>query len=134
MFVDEKTAELKAEVRGVTYYFCSESCMREFLAPEKELRTLKIELILAVVLSIPILLLTYLDLLPSRANDYVLFALETPLQFVIGWRFYRGAYDGLKSRMGNMDSLIAVVHLGRVGLLDRSDLRSGILSLIWRVL
>ena len=34
MYVDESTAELKAQVRGVTYYFCSESCMREFLAPE----------------------------------------------------------------------------------------------------
>jgi Cu+-exporting ATPase len=42
MYVDESTAELKAEVRGVTYYFCSENCMREFLAPEKELRKLKI--------------------------------------------------------------------------------------------
>lgn len=42
MYVDEAAAELKAEVRGFTYYLCSESCMHEFLTPEKELRKLKI--------------------------------------------------------------------------------------------
>ena len=42
MLVDEASATLKAEVRGTTYYFCSESCMREFLAPEKEFRRLKL--------------------------------------------------------------------------------------------
>jgi Cu+-exporting ATPase len=108
MYVDESTAELKAKVRGVTYYFCSESCMREFLAPEKELRRLKLELAAAALLSVPILLLTYARVLPAHASDYVLFALETPLQFGVGWRFYRGTYDGIKSRMGNMDALIAL--------------------------
>ncbi|MDA4112686.1 MAG: heavy metal translocating P-type ATPase [Thaumarchaeota archaeon] len=108
MFVDESTAELKAEVRGVTYYFCSESCMREFLSPEKELRKLKIELLASTLLSLPILLFTYASLLPARPSDYVLFALDTPLQFVIGWRFYEGTYDSIKNRMGNMDVLIAL--------------------------
>jgi Cu+-exporting ATPase len=108
MYVDESTAELKAQVRGVTYYFCSESCMREFLAPERELRKLKAELAASALLTVPILLLTYAQLLPARASDYALFALETPIQFVIGWRFYRGTYDGIRSRMGNMDALIAL--------------------------
>ena len=92
MFVDESTAELKAQVRGVTYYFCSESCMREFLAPEKELRRLKVELAAAAMLSVPILLLTYAAILPAQTSNYLLFALETPIQFVVGWRFYRGTY------------------------------------------
>jgi P-type Cu+ transporter len=108
MYVDESTAELKAEVRGVTYYFCSESCMREFLAPEKELRTLRLELGAAALLSVPILLLTYAPVLPTQATDYLLFLLETPVQFVVGRRFYRGTYDGIRSRMGNMDALIAL--------------------------
>jgi P-type Cu+ transporter len=108
MYVDESTAELKAQVRGVTYYFCSESCMREFLAPERELRRLRLELAAAALLSVPVLLLTYAGILPAQIADYLLFALETPVQFVVGWRFYRGTYDGIKSRMGNMDVLIAV--------------------------
>src|SRR5579859_6239145 len=93
MFVDESTAKLKAEVRGVTYYFCSESCVREFLAPEKELRKLKIEVLVSALLSIPILLFTYVSPLPARSSDYVLFALDTPIQLIVGWRFYEGVYD-----------------------------------------
>ncbi len=108
MFVDEKTAELKAEVRGVTYYFCSESCMNEFLAPEKELRKLKLEVLASAILSIPILLFTYVPLLAAQDANYLLFALESPVQFVIGWRFYKGTYDSIKNRMGNMDVLIAL--------------------------
>ena len=108
MFVDESTAELKAQVRGVTYYFCSESCMREFLAPERELRTLEAEVAAAALLSVPILLLTYARLLPAQTSDYLLFLLETPIQFGVGRRFYRGTYDSIKNRMGNMDALIAL--------------------------
>jgi Cu+-exporting ATPase len=108
MYVDETTAELKAEVRGVTYYFCSESCMREFLAPEKEVRKLKIQVVASALLSIPILLFTYVSLLPAQSSNYILFALDTPIQFIVGWRFYRGTYDSIKNRMGNMDVLIAL--------------------------
>jgi P-type Cu+ transporter len=53
-------------------------------------------------------LVTYLPLLPGQVSDYALLALATPLQFVIGWRFYVGSYDSLKSRMGNMDILVAL--------------------------
>lgn len=108
MYVDEETAELKAEVRGVTYYFCSEACMKEFLAPEKELRNLKVEVIASALLAIPILLFTYVPLLPSQTSHYLLFALDTPIQFVVGWRFYRGTFDSIRNRMGNMDVLIAL--------------------------
>ena len=108
MYVDEATAELKAEVRGVTYYFCSESCMREFLAPEAELRRLKVEVLASALLSIPILFFTYVSPLAAQPSDYILFALDTPVQFIVGWRFYRGTYDSLKNRMGNMDVLIAL--------------------------
>ncbi len=108
MYVDEATAELKGDVRGSTYYFCSESCMHEFLAPEKELRNLKIEVLVSALLSIPILLFTYVSPFQAQSSGYVLFALDTPIQFVVGWRFYRGTYDSIKSRMGNMDVLIAL--------------------------
>ena len=108
MYVDEATAELKGQVRGGTYYFCSESCLHEFLAPEKELRKLKIEVLASALLSIPILLFTYISPLPAQSSNYVLFTLDSPIQFIIGWRFYRGVYDSLKNRMGNMDVLIAL--------------------------
>jgi Cu+-exporting ATPase len=108
MYVDEKTAEYKATVRGTTYYFCSHSCMKEFLAPEVEIRKLKIFVGVGAALTIPIIVLTYVAFLPTRINNYLLFALDTPIQFYFGLRFYHGTYDAIRNRMGNMDSLIAL--------------------------
>ena len=108
MYVDEKTAEYKVTVRGTTYYFCSQSCMREFMAPEVEIKRLKISVVIGAILSVPILILTYVSFLPMMVNNYILLALDTPIQFVFGWRFYRGTYDAIRNRMGNMDSLIAL--------------------------
>jgi Cu+-exporting ATPase len=108
MYVDEKTAEYKATVRGTTYYFCSQTCMKEFLAPEVEIRRLKISVAVGAILTVPIIILTYASFLPMVINNYVLLALDTPIQFFFGWRFYRGTYDAIRNRMGNMDSLIAL--------------------------
>ncbi len=38
----------------------------------------------------------------------ILFVLATPIQFVVGWQFYQGAWAALKNRSANMDSLIAL--------------------------
>jgi Cu+-exporting ATPase len=108
MYVDEKTAQYKATVRGTTYYFCSQTCMKEFMAPEVEIRRLKMSVILGTMLSVPIVFLTYISLFPMDVTNYILLILATPIQFVFGWRFYRGTYDAIRNRMGNMDTLIAL--------------------------
>jgi Cu+-exporting ATPase len=109
MYVDEKTAEYKVTVRGITYYFCSQSCMKEFMAPEVEIKRLKMSVIIGAVLTIPIIILTYVKTpLSMDITNYILLALDTPIQFGFGWRFYRGTYDAIRNRMGNMDSLIAL--------------------------
>jgi Cu+-exporting ATPase len=108
MYVDEKTAEYKVTVRGTTYYFCSQTCMNQFMAPEMELKRLKIYVVMGAALTAPIIALTYVSLLPTVINNYLLLALDTPIQFVFGWRFYRGTFDAVRNRMGNMDSLIAL--------------------------
>ena len=41
-------------------------------------------------------------------QKYLAFALVTPVQFYVGWQFYRGAWHALKRRTGNMDLLIAI--------------------------
>jgi Cu+-exporting ATPase len=41
-------------------------------------------------------------------SNYIILALATPLQFWIGWRFYRGLWDGINARASNMDTLIAI--------------------------
>ena len=41
-------------------------------------------------------------------NPYVQWALATPVQFWIGWTFYKGAYFSLRNRSANMDVLVAL--------------------------
>lgn len=108
MFVDEKTATITRTIRGTKWYFCSETCAKTFEKPEAEIRRLKLLVIIGIALTVPTALFTYVMLLPPNINNYLLFILETPIQFIVGWRFYRGAYDALRNRMGNMDLLIAI--------------------------
>jgi Cu+-exporting ATPase len=107
MFVEESTASITRTIRGTKWYFCCENCAKTFEKPEAEIKQLKILFVAGVALTIPIALLTYFAILPATINNYVLFLLETPVQFIVGRRFYRGTYDAFRNRMGNMDVLIA---------------------------
>lgn len=109
MFVEEGEHSLRTTRRGTTYYFCSETCLRQFQAPEKAFQRLKILVGAGALLTAPVTLLTYVPLIrDASVNNLILFALSTPIQFVIGYRFYRGSYDALRTRTGNMDLLIAL--------------------------
>ncbi|MBI2549843.1 heavy metal translocating P-type ATPase [Candidatus Woesearchaeota archaeon] len=109
MYVDESKSKFSAEQDGAKYFFCSGKCLETFLAPAKELRKLKLLTLFAFTLGIPTAIFEYFYriswLLP---NNVWLFLLATPVQFVAGWRFYRGALDAIKARQANMDSLIAL--------------------------
>src|SRR5437016_10231517 len=109
MFVEEGSHALTATLHGTRYFFCSETCLTQFQAPEKALTRLKQLVLVGTVLTVPITALTYLPLIPSKdINNLVMFLLSVPVQFVVGFRFYRGSYDALRSRIGNMDLLIAL--------------------------
>src|SRR5437899_8349468 len=109
MYVEEGEHALKTTRYGTTYYFCSETCLVEFQAPEKAIARLKRLVALGALLTVPIAALTYLPIISDRAtNNLVMFFLSLPVQFVVGFRFYRGSYDALRSRIGNMDLLIAL--------------------------
>src|SRR5256712_5148992 len=109
MYVEEGEHALKTIRYGTTYYFCSETCLFQFQAPEKALARLNRLVALGAVLTVPIAALTYLPVISDRAtNNLVMFALSLPVQFVVGFRFYRGSYDALRSRIGNMDLLIGL--------------------------
>ena len=96
MFVEEKPDSLRHTVNGKEYFFCAQSCLDEFTAPQKELKKLKTQVAISVALTIPITTLTYVILFPKEINNYILLALATPVQFWIGWRFYRGLRDSIK--------------------------------------
>ncbi len=98
MFVEESENSLHATVRGTTYYFCSEGCLRTFTAPELELKNITRMLTLSVILGIPIVILSWVQLNLGAAVGWLLLILATPVQFVAGSRFYTGAYNAIKMR------------------------------------
>ena len=108
MYVAEKKETLQQEVEGTRYYFCSTNCVNEFVAPQKELDKLKKLILIGIGLIAPIIFLMWVPIFPEQQNHYILFALATPIQFWIGWRFYVGTIDALKHRTANMDVLIAM--------------------------
>ena len=119
MFVEEKKDSIRYDVKGKEYFFCSNQCLNEFRQPEKELRILKIHVAVSIALTIPIIFLSLPHMLPTQFGrlfpmdlmhniSYLLLVLATPLQFWIGWRFYKGFWDGIKAKASNMDTLIAI--------------------------
>lgn len=109
MYVEEGEHSLQTTRYGTKYYFCSETCLTQFQAPEKTLARLKRLVALGAALSVPIAALTYLPIIAdSGFNNLVMFAFSLPVQFIVGFRFYRGSYDALRSRVGNMDLLIGL--------------------------
>lgn len=85
---------------------------REREAREKEIGSLKRTLIASVVLTSPLLAAMLLSLfgadVPLLHNQYFQLAVATPVQFIIGRRFYRNAFFALRSGGADMDVLIAM--------------------------
>src|ERR671911_736379 len=119
MFVEEKPNSIRYSKDGREYYFCSNQCLNEFTQPEKELKKLKRYVAISIALTIPIVILSLPHMFPAQFgalfpmdvmhySNYMMLALATPLQFWIGWRFYRGLWYGIKARASNMDTLIAI--------------------------
>ncbi|MDP4118081.1 MAG: heavy metal translocating P-type ATPase, partial [Bacillota bacterium] len=79
---------------------------------EKEIKSLRRTLIFSVILSSPLMIAMILALIkidiPFLHNEYFQLAIATPVQFYIGFRFYRNAYHSLKSKSANMDVLVAM--------------------------
>ena len=83
----------------------------EELLRKKELNALKWKVIFGAVLSVPALVLGMSMLLGLEKipyKNYALWLLSTPIQFYLGWQFYRGTWTAFKNKSANMDSLIAI--------------------------
>ncbi len=79
----------------------------------KKKRHYQVELrkfILAVVLILPLLAQMFAELAGAKAflPTWVSLLLATPVQFYVGWRFYKGAYHALRGGSANMDVLVAL--------------------------
>ena len=63
-----------------------------------------------LLLSLPLMLPMVGDLFGQHwmLPAWLQFALATPVQFVLGWHFYRAGWHALKARSGNMDLLVSI--------------------------
>lgn len=81
-----------------------------------EIRSYKNRFIFGLVFSAPMLYFMLLDFfkwLPGAESfppyfGIISLILATPVQFIIGWGFYKGMWSSLKMKTFNMDSLIAI--------------------------
>lgn len=66
--------------------------------------------LLSVLLTIPLVLpmLFHVFHIHWLLPGYVQLLLATPVQFIVGWRFYKGAYSAILSASPNMDVLVAM--------------------------
>ena len=61
----------------------------------------------ALTLSIPVFLISmFFKEIPFR--EVILFALTTPIQFIAGFQFYKGAFAALRNRLADMNVLVAL--------------------------
>jgi Cu+-exporting ATPase len=98
----EKIKELGYSGEFVVPSFDRERHIREM--EEKHLRRL---LLISIVFSLPAFVIG-MFLMDFPMRGYVLLFLATPVQFIVGWRFYKSAWASLKHKTANMDTLIAL--------------------------
>ncbi|MBW2334745.1 MAG: HAD-IC family P-type ATPase, partial [Deltaproteobacteria bacterium] len=79
---------------------------------EKENKKLRTKFLVGLILGLIIFFGSmphWFPWIPKFLNKFfVLWIVATPVQFWIGWQFYRGAWGAFKHRNANMDTLIAV--------------------------
>ncbi|MGE5396473.1 MAG: heavy metal translocating P-type ATPase, partial [Chitinophagales bacterium] len=82
---------------------------------EQETRSLRLLLLCSAILSTPLLTAMFLDVfkihistLAVLHNPYFQLILATPIQFIVGARFYKNAFNTVRSGGANMDVLIVM--------------------------
>ncbi len=112
--------ELKGVIKDAGYSVPEAEAEKEFVdtereARKKEMSDLTLKFILSGIAAAVIMGLMFfgnyipvISSLPPHWIMYISFVLATPVQFWIGWRFYRGAYAALKHGTADMNVLIAV--------------------------
>ncbi|MFH1229646.1 MAG: heavy metal translocating P-type ATPase [Candidatus Aenigmatarchaeota archaeon] len=76
-----------------------------------EINKLKRLFLFSLALSVPIFIISMVlewvgIMIPDK--NIILLALSTPVQFIAGYRFYRGTFLSLKAKTASMDTLIAI--------------------------
>ena len=84
---------------------------REKELREKEIKSLKTSFIISLIFTIPLFSAMFFHMAGIHnilTNGYFQLLLATPVQFIVGYRFYKGAYKSLRGGGANMDVLVAM--------------------------
>ena len=112
-------AEMQAKVKQLGYEAHKmedgQGADREKDLREAEISNQKKRFLLSAVLSFPLLLAmishsfgVFHGFSSFFMQPMVQLLLATPVQFIVGWPFYRGAYNALRNGSANMDVLVAL--------------------------
>ncbi|VVB53637.1 putative copper-exporting P-type ATPase A [uncultured archaeon] len=105
--VQEIISAVKNKGYGAQVSTEADKTTEELEKKEELARTSKL-LFFSVMLAVPAALLgmVFMERVPYAI--YFLFLLATPVQFIAGARFYKGAWSALKNKTSNMDTLVAL--------------------------
>lgn len=109
-------ADIIALVEGAGYgAIVNDKAHQEKIAADalKRAKRLRLSFVISVILTAPLLLAMLFDLFNVHAlmflhHPVLQLILATPVQFIIGSRFYVGAFHALKNKSANMDVLVAL--------------------------
>ncbi|VWA42727.1 heavy metal translocating P-type ATPase [Bacillus altitudinis] len=113
-------SDIKEAVKSIGYSLI-ESAEEHAEEGKKDHRQVAIEkqtarFLFSMILSLPLLwamvshfsFTSFIWLPEAFMNPWVQLALAAPVQFIVGWPFYVGAYKALKNKSANMDVLVAL--------------------------
>ncbi|MCL6445897.1 MAG: heavy metal translocating P-type ATPase, partial [Alicyclobacillus sp.] len=128
--IDEADIIQAVEKAGYGAILASEAAETE--EKERKLRAYHRDLAkfgFSVLMTVPLVVQMFVMLVGGRPflPNWLSWLLATPVQFYVGWRFYKGAYHALRGGAANMDVLVALgtsvayVYSTVLTLLGRSD-------------
>ena len=112
-----QTAEMIAAVKKLGYELIPKQDGKDKIDhQEKEIKKQQNKFIFSAILTFPLLwtmvahfeFLSFIYLPAILMNPWVQLALATPVQFIVGAQFYKGAFNSLRNKSANMDVLIAL--------------------------
>jgi len=112
-----QTAEMIAAVKKLGYELIPKQDGNDKIDhQEQEIKKQQNKFIFSAILTFPLLwtmiahfeFLSFIYLPAILMNPWVQLALATPVQFIVGAQFYKGAFNSLRNKSANMDVLIAL--------------------------
>ncbi|MEK5069701.1 heavy metal translocating P-type ATPase [Sporosarcina sp. FSL K6-1508] len=112
-----ETAEMITAVKKMGYELIPKQDGKEKMDhKEQEIKKQQRKFIFSLILTIPLLwtmvahfeFLSFIYMPAILMNPWVQLVLATPVQFIVGRQFYKGAFNALRNKSANMDVLVAL--------------------------